>query len=163
VRLWKLMAAVAAVASLATGGLQAQATAATAVVVPAEHAADGQVTVDPRLQALVKQAYAGVAGSVVCIRTVVTRDLFADFGERSLITGELRNKQWGLMQSMHELRWNSFPAAKSDADLTKAYDAMAAIRKEMFQNGLDTRKKIDEVLTKEQREELGKYQRRGGW
>ena len=69
------MAAVAAVASLATGGVQAQATAATAVVVPAEHADDGQLTVDPRLQALVKQAYAGVAGSVVCIRTVVTRDL----------------------------------------------------------------------------------------
>ena len=77
------------------------------------------------------------------------------------ITKELRNKQWGLMQSMHELRWNSSSGAKNDDELRKTYDAMAAIRKEMFENGLDARKKVDEVLTKEQREELAKYQRRG--
>jgi len=79
------------------------------------------------------------------------------------ITKDFRDKQWGLMQAMHELRWNSFPAAKSDDELKKAYDGMAAIRKQMFENGLDLRKQIDAVLTKEQREELGKQQRRGGW
>jgi len=41
-----------------------------------------------------------------------------------------------------------------DAALRQAYDTMAAMRKSMFENSLETRKKIDGVLTKEQREQL---------
>ncbi|HSN20011.1 MAG TPA: Spy/CpxP family protein refolding chaperone [Usitatibacter sp.] len=79
------------------------------------------------------------------------------------ITDELREKQWGLMRSMHELRWKFRPGTESDADALKNFDAMTAVRREMFAARLDARKRIDEVLTKEQREELTKQQRRGGW
>jgi len=70
-----MVAAGAAFACLGTGSVHAQTTAAAAGSVPAQGAEAPGVTPDPRLQALVRQAYAGVAGSIVCIRTVVERDL----------------------------------------------------------------------------------------
>ncbi|HEX6633413.1 MAG TPA: Spy/CpxP family protein refolding chaperone [Usitatibacter sp.] len=79
------------------------------------------------------------------------------------IVDETREKQFGLMQSMHQLHRNA--GAQSDADAMKNYDAVAAVRKEMFANRLEARKRIEAVLTKEQRDQLAKHQRRGrgGW
>jgi Spy/CpxP family protein refolding chaperone len=67
------------------------------------------------------------------------------------------------MQSMHQLHRNA--GAQSDADAMKNYDAVAAVRKEMFANRLEARKRIEAVLTKEQRDQLAKHQcrGRGGW
>jgi Spy/CpxP family protein refolding chaperone len=76
------------------------------------------------------------------------------------IQQEQWKKQWALMSAMHELRFKQFGAEESgkstEADARKNYQAFADLRKQMFENSLDTRKRIDAVLTKEQREELKK-------
>ncbi len=68
------MAALAAVAALGAGTLEAQGTVAVGTA-PAGRVEEQRVAVEPHLEALVRQAYAGVAPSIVCVRTVVTRDL----------------------------------------------------------------------------------------
>jgi Spy/CpxP family protein refolding chaperone len=82
------------------------------------------------------------------------------------IQEEQWRKQWALMNSMHELRFKQFGAEESgkidDAEARKIYQAMADLRRQMFENSLDTRKRIDALLTKEQREELQRGWR-GRW
>jgi Spy/CpxP family protein refolding chaperone len=67
-------------------------------------------------------------------------------------------QRWELMGKMHEQGWKMrelYASGKADdAALKQAYDTMSAMRKSMFENNLETRKKIDAVLTKEQREQL---------
>ncbi len=71
-------------------------------------------------------------------------------------------KRWDLMRAMHELGWNSFgPGAGKDADPSKAYEAMADLRKQMFDATIDANKRIEALLTKEQKEQLRKNWRRG--
>jgi Spy/CpxP family protein refolding chaperone len=76
------------------------------------------------------------------------------------ILQEQWRKQWALMGSMHELRSKQLGAEESgkfdDAQARKNYQAMADLQKQMFENSLETRKRIDAVLTQEQREELKK-------
>jgi Spy/CpxP family protein refolding chaperone len=83
------------------------------------------------------------------------------------IQQEQWKKQWALMSAMHELRFRQFNAEESgtsgDADTRKSYQAFADLQKQMFENSLDTRKRIDAVLTKEQREELRKWGGRWGY
>lgn len=75
------------------------------------------------------------------------------------IQDDLWRKQWALMSSMHELRFRSQRAeAPNDAEARKIYQATADLRKQMFENSLDARKRVDAVLTKEQREQF-----RRGW
>jgi Spy/CpxP family protein refolding chaperone len=68
------------------------------------------------------------------------------------------HQRWELMGKMHEQGWKMrelYASGKADdAALKQAYDTMSAMRKSMFENNLETRKKIDAVLTKEQREQL---------
>ncbi len=74
-RLRALRAALTVVAALSmAGSLHAQTATLPAGAKPSQ-AEDPPVTVDPQVEALVRQAYVGVAPSIVCIRTVVTRDL----------------------------------------------------------------------------------------
>lgn len=69
------------------------------------------------------------------------------------IGDEFRKKQWKLMESMHDLMFSS--GRKFDEKSAReAYDAMAAIRKQMFENSLEARKQFDGVLTNKQREQL---------
>jgi Spy/CpxP family protein refolding chaperone len=71
-------------------------------------------------------------------------------------------KRWSLMSAMHELGWKSYgPDAKNDVDPEKTYEAMAALRKQMFEANLEAGKKIEGVLTTEQKEQLRKERRRG--
>ncbi|MDH5263458.1 MAG: Spy/CpxP family protein refolding chaperone [Betaproteobacteria bacterium] len=76
------------------------------------------------------------------------------------IRRDLQRKNHALMGSMHEIRWQAEDARKSaefdEAAARKRYDAGAAIRKQMFEARLEAHKKIQDVLTKEQREQLGK-------
>ena len=71
-------------------------------------------------------------------------------------------KRWDLMGKMHEQRYQMHPFDASgktdDAAARKAYQTMADAHKAMFESSLDARKRIDSVLTGEQREQL----RRGG-
>lgn len=79
---------------------------------------------------------------------------------------DLQRKRHALMGSMHELRWEQQDAARAarfdEAAARKNYDASAAIRKQMFEAGLEARTRIEAVLTKEQREQLRALPRRPG-
>jgi len=80
----------------------------------------------------------------------------------SAIERETSRKQWELMGKMHEQQFHMhdlFESGKTDdAAARKAYDEMSAAHKQMFQNMLEGRKRIDAVLTDEQRQQL----KRGG-
>ncbi len=75
---------------------------------------------------------------------------------------ELAAKQRALMESMHALRWGSadlYPGGKFDEQAArKAFDAMADLRKQMFELSLQAQKNTDAILTPQQREQL-----RQGW
>ena len=74
------------------------------------------------------------------------------------IQQELWRKQWDLMGKMHEERFHMHQlysgAETDDGAVRKAYRAMADSHKQMFEAMLDTRKRVDAVFTKEQREKL---------
>jgi len=75
---------------------------------------------------------------------------------------EFGRKQWGLMEKMHEEGGPMYQAFGSGAFDEKAarnaYQAMADAQKQMFEAQLQARKKIDAVLTPEQREQMAR-----GW
>ena len=75
---------------------------------------------------------------------------------------ELGRKQWGLMEKMHEEGGPMYQAFGSGAfdekAARKAFETMAEAQKQMFEASLQMRKKIDAVLTPEQREQMGR-----GW
>ncbi|CAN5226507.1 hypothetical protein BH10PSE16_BH10PSE16_42150 [soil metagenome] len=73
------------------------------------------------------------------------------------VQAEFRRKQSALMEKMHEeggrsaaLEGGLFdePAAR------KAYEAMAELQRQMFENSLDERRQIDSLLTPQQREQI---------
>lgn len=74
------------------------------------------------------------------------------------IQRETSRKQWELMGRVHEQQYQlqeQYASGPLDDDAArKAYAAMADAHKQMFDIQLDARKKIDAVLTKEQREQL---------
>jgi Spy/CpxP family protein refolding chaperone len=74
------------------------------------------------------------------------------------IQRDLRRAQWSVTGSIRELRWRQqdiMRAAEFDADAArKTHDAIAGLRKEMFEAALDARKRIEAVLTKQQLELL---------
>jgi Spy/CpxP family protein refolding chaperone len=74
------------------------------------------------------------------------------------IQKEFGRKQWALMGQMHEQRWQSGDALRGgqldEQAARKAYDTMAAVRKQMFENSLEARKRINSLLTPQQREKL---------
>ena len=75
---------------------------------------------------------------------------------------EFGRKQWGLMEKMHEEggpMYQAFGSGAFDEKIArKAYETMAEAQKQMFEASLQMRKKIDAVLTPEQREQMGR-----GW
>jgi len=74
------------------------------------------------------------------------------------IQQDVSRRQWELMGKMREqgFQMHRFdaPGTADDSAARKAYQVMADARKAMFENSLDARKRIDAVLTKEQREQL---------
>ncbi len=79
------------------------------------------------------------------------------------IRDEARRKQWDLMGKLNEeqahMRDQYASDKPDDAVLSKAYRRMSELRQQMFDLSLSTRKQVDAVLTKEQRETF----RRGGF
>lgn len=69
-----------------------------------------------------------------------------------------RKAMWQLMGAMHEQGYHMHdllgPAALDEATARKAFQQMQETQKAMFELRLDARKKIDAVLTPEQREQL---------
>jgi Spy/CpxP family protein refolding chaperone len=78
------------------------------------------------------------------------------------IQQEYGRKQWDLMEKMHDESGPMYQAFGSGAfdenAARKAYQEMADARKQMFEAQLAAQKKIDAVLTPEQREQM-----RRGW
>jgi Spy/CpxP family protein refolding chaperone len=76
----------------------------------------------------------------------------------SQVRQDFWNKQWPLMQQMHAVMWGGDagdPGAAFDEQAArKAYDAASGVRKQMFENMLEMRKRSDAILTPKQREEL---------
>jgi len=76
------------------------------------------------------------------------------------IQDEYGQKQWKLMESMHGLMWNRGGASRDgkydEKAAREAYDAMSAIRKQVFENSLEMRKRMDAVLTEKQRQQQGR-------
>lgn len=69
--------------------------------------------------------------------------------------------QWQLMGTMHEQGYrmygNAGPGAFDEAAARKSFDAMSESRKAMFEMQIDARKKIDAILTPQQREQVRRY------
>lgn len=73
------------------------------------------------------------------------------------IANDMRTRQWPLMQQMHALMWGTGGPGTGAFDEQAErhdYDQVAALQKQMFENMLDARKRIDAVLTPQQRDEL---------
>lgn len=77
------------------------------------------------------------------------------------IQEETAKGMWQLMGTMHQQRYHMdgmFGLGTLDEQAAnKAYESMAATQKAMFQMQLEARRKIDAVLTTEQREQLRRY------
>jgi len=74
------------------------------------------------------------------------------------IQQEIGAKRWGLMEKMQEQggpMWRAYgPGPIDEKAARKSYDEMAAVQKQMFELQLEARKRIDAVLTPEQREQV---------
>jgi Spy/CpxP family protein refolding chaperone len=77
------------------------------------------------------------------------------------IERDLKRKQWKLIGSIRELRWkqqDAFRAAELDVDaVRRTYEEISALRKEMFDLAVDGRKRVESILTKEQRVEVSEW------
>lgn len=80
------------------------------------------------------------------------------------IQRDFRHWQWETMEKMHELDWRSDEARRGgtfdEQAERRAYDQMATLRKQMFENSLEARKRFDAVLTSQQREQMQRRWRR---
>jgi Spy/CpxP family protein refolding chaperone len=86
-------------------------------------------------------------------------DLTADQrGKISVIQRDLRKQQWPLMEQMQEAMWDNGSAAPDEKAERQQYDRVSALHKQMFENMLASRKRMEAVLTPEQREQVRK-----GW
>jgi Spy/CpxP family protein refolding chaperone len=74
------------------------------------------------------------------------------------IERDVSQKQWEVMKRMHDQPFHmhdAYASGELDENVArKSYDAMSAAQKEMFEIGLQARKRIDSVLTPEQRQQL---------
>jgi Spy/CpxP family protein refolding chaperone len=89
-------------------------------------------------------------------------DLSADQRKKiAEIQRENAKASWALMGKMHEQGYHMHgmfgPAPLDEAAARKAYQAMTETHKAMFDLRLEARKKIDAVLTPEQREQLRRH------
>jgi Spy/CpxP family protein refolding chaperone len=73
------------------------------------------------------------------------------------IQEEVWSKQGELMGRMHAQSYRMHDFGKADdAAARKAFDEMATAHKQMFETRLEARRRIDAVLTPEQRKQLGR-------
>lgn len=77
-------------------------------------------------------------------------DLTPDQREKiAAIQRDMHAKQWPLMAQMHDLMGSG--SAGDEATQRANYDKLAAVQKQMFENMLDARQRMQAVLTPEQR------------
>jgi Spy/CpxP family protein refolding chaperone len=77
------------------------------------------------------------------------------------IQKDFRQKQWQLMEKMHDLRFQQggfYRGGKFDERAARsAYEASAGLHKQMFDNWIEEQKRIDGILMPEQREQMQRY------
>jgi Spy/CpxP family protein refolding chaperone len=75
------------------------------------------------------------------------------------IEKEFRQKQWQLMEKMHELAVQSrvYRGRLDEQAARRNYDMIAALHKQMFENSLEEQKRIESILTPQQREQLQRF------
>ena len=77
------------------------------------------------------------------------------------IDRDLKRKQWNFVGALRELRWkqqDAFKAAEVDVDAVRRnYEETSALRKQMFDLALDGRKRVEGVLTREQRVQASEW------
>jgi len=82
-------------------------------------------------------------------------DLTADQrGKIRQVQQDFWKKQWPLMQQMHATMWDDGAGSFDEQAARKNYEAASALHKQMFENGLEMRKRVDAVLTPKQKEQL---------
>lgn len=83
----------------------------------------------------------------------------------SEIQQEFAKSHWALMSAMHSqdgpMAQMHGRGATDEKAARQAYDAMAAMHKQMFESSLEMRKRMDAVLTEDQLEQMRKYWRGG--
>ena len=104
----------------------------------------------------------GMMGGAYGTEALAGLDLSADQRKQiAQIQEETAKARWQLMGTMHEQDYRMYGmmdmGSVDEAAARKAFDAMAATQKAMFELSLGARKRIDAVLTPEQREKLRKY------
>ncbi len=77
-------------------------------------------------------------------------------GKITDIQREFRKQQWPLMQQMQEAMWDSGSGGFDEQAERRDYERVAALHKQMFENMLASRKRMEAVLTPEQREQMRK-------
>jgi Spy/CpxP family protein refolding chaperone len=88
---------------------------------------------------------------------VLPNDLSAEQrGKIAEIQRELRKQQWPLMEQMQDAMWDSGSGPQDEQAERREYDRVAALQKQMFDNMLAARKRMEAVLTPEQREQMRK-------
>jgi Spy/CpxP family protein refolding chaperone len=88
-------------------------------------------------------------------------DLTADqLAQVTAIQREMRARQWPLAQQMHELMWAGGERSFDESAERRDYERVSALHKQMFDNMLEARRRIDAVLTPQQREQLRRGPRR---
>jgi Spy/CpxP family protein refolding chaperone len=81
------------------------------------------------------------------------------------IMDETRKAHWALMGAMMDqaakLRDLYMAPTRDEAAIGEAYKSMGQLRQQIYDSSVDAQKRIDAVLTKEQKEQLRNYWRRG--
>ncbi len=80
----------------------------------------------------------------------------------SAIHDQYAEKRWELIGKMHQQQrpmFNAFgPGPINEKAARRSFESMSEVQKDLFELALETRKKVDNVLTSEQRQKLGR-----GW
>jgi Spy/CpxP family protein refolding chaperone len=88
-------------------------------------------------------------------------------GRIAKIQDETRKKQWqwmGMMMDEQAKLRDMYNMPKRDsAAIGKAYEKMGELQRQMFESSLDAHKRMEAVLTKEQRENMRRNWHRGGY
>lgn len=97
----------------------------------------------------------GMGGGMMGPGGIDVPDLTADQRSKiKLAQQDFWKKQWPLMQQMHSTMWDDGAAGFDEQAARKNYEAASALHKQMFENGLEMRKRVDAVLTPKQKEQL---------
>lgn len=102
----------------------------------------------------------GMMGGPAMIREYFLPDLTdAQRSQLAEIQRDFSSQQWRLMQQMRQGMWSTRYARSTgtefdEAAARKSFELAASLQREMFENSVQARRRMDAVLTPQQRERL---------